>query len=133
VLAIGQAASKHTKRKEVEVSYGTEITTAAVWSRSVEERSHGPGGVPPLVSVCPLVAYPLGVRAQESTPVTRIAAQGFEGKWRDEMREALSLRKGPQEVPIEVVISGSKATFARNVWQPGQLGRGRHGVRCPRS
>ena len=47
VLATGQAASKPTKRKEVEVFYGTAITTAAVGSRSVGERSHGPGEVHP--------------------------------------------------------------------------------------
>jgi hypothetical protein len=70
-----------------------------------------------LVSVCPLVTYPLGVCAQQAAPMTRIAAQGFEGKWLGEMSCAkLSFTKGQQKVPIEVVVSGSKATFARKVW-----------------
>ena len=70
-----------------------------------------------LLSVCPLVAFPAAVCAQQATPMTRAAAQGFEGKWRGEMScSKLSFTKGPQKVPMEVIVSGSNATFARKVW-----------------
>jgi hypothetical protein len=51
-----------------------------------------------LVSVCPMVAYPLGVYAQQAIPMTTSAAQGFEGKWHGDMSCAMiSLAKGPQK------------------------------------
>src|SRR4249919_3444690 len=69
-----------------------------------------------LLPVCSLVAFPLAVSAQQ-TSMTRVAAQGFEGKWRGEINcSKLSFTKGPQKVPIEVVVSGVNATFTRKVW-----------------
>lgn len=48
---------------------------------------------------------------------TVASAQSFDGTWRGDMTCAkLSFTKGPQRVPIELVISGGAATFARKVW-----------------
>ena len=70
-----------------------------------------------LVPVGTLLAFPLALCAQQANPVASGAAQGFEGTWRGEMSCAkLSFTRGPQKVPIEVVVSANKATFARRVW-----------------
>ena len=70
-----------------------------------------------LLPVCPLVAFPLAVCAQQAAPTTRVAAQSFEGTWRGEMScSKLSFTTGPQKVPMDVVVSGGNATFARKVW-----------------
>jgi hypothetical protein len=48
---------------------------------------------------------------------TGVAAETWDGTWRGQMTCAkLSFTKGSQNVPVEVVISGRRVTFARKVW-----------------
>jgi hypothetical protein len=67
-----------------------------------------------LVLSSAIVAVPPALHAQQAPSGT---TQVIEGTWKGEMSCAkLTFTKGPQKVPIEVMISGRSATFSRKVW-----------------